>query len=108
MIVCGICLYDDQKIGFENFFIPVALSHLRRFTIKMKNAIDNKVVVITGASSGIGKACAFAFAKEKARVMLAARDELKLKEIAEQGAAQAGKSATRHPRQGALTFGPSQ
>jgi hypothetical protein len=32
----------------------------------------------------------------------------RLKEIAEQGAALEGKSATRHPRQGALTFGPSQ
>jgi len=32
----------------------------------------------------------------------------RLKEIAEQGAAQEGKSATRHPRQRALTFGPSQ
>jgi short-subunit dehydrogenase len=44
--------------------------------------LKDKVVVITGASSGIGKACAIAFAKEGARVMLAARDEEKLMEVA--------------------------
>ncbi len=33
----------------------------------------NKVVIVTGASSGIGKACAEAFAKEGAKVALAAR-----------------------------------
>lgn len=44
--------------------------------------LKDKVVVITGASSGIGKACAIAFAKEGARVMLAARDEEKLREVA--------------------------
>lgn len=36
--------------------------------------LSNKVVVLTGASSGIGRAAAVAFAKERARVVLAARD----------------------------------
>jgi len=47
----------------------------------MSNPLQNKVIIITGASSGIGKACAFAFAKVGCRVMLAARDENKLREI---------------------------
>lgn len=46
-----------------------------------RNSLKGKVVVITGASSGIGKACAVAFAREGARVMLAARSELPLKEL---------------------------
>lgn len=35
--------------------------------------LKNKVVIITGASSGIGEACAYAFAKQGAKVVLAAR-----------------------------------
>ncbi len=43
--------------------------------------MKNKVVIITGASSGIGLALAKAFAKEKAKVVLAARNIDKLQEI---------------------------
>jgi len=42
----------------------------------------NKVVLITGASSGIGKACAAAFAKRGATIILAARQYVTLCEIA--------------------------
>lgn len=44
--------------------------------------IKNKVAIITGASSGIGKATAFCFAREKAQLMLVARNEQALKDIA--------------------------
>ena len=43
--------------------------------------MKNKVVVISGASSGIGKACAWHFAKKGSKVVLAARSEEKLKAI---------------------------
>ncbi|MCK4667280.1 SDR family oxidoreductase [Candidatus Dependentiae bacterium] len=43
--------------------------------------MKNKVVVITGASSGIGKASAIEFAKQNATVILAARREGKLQEL---------------------------
>ncbi len=43
--------------------------------------LKNKVVIITGASSGIGLAAAREFAKEGAKVVLAARSIDKLKEI---------------------------
>ncbi|HEV2462494.1 MAG TPA: SDR family NAD(P)-dependent oxidoreductase [Acidobacteriaceae bacterium] len=39
----------------------------------MKTEVRGSVVFITGASSGIGEACAFAFAREGARLLLAAR-----------------------------------
>jgi 3-hydroxy acid dehydrogenase / malonic semialdehyde reductase len=45
--------------------------------------LKNKTVFITGASAGIGAACAFAFASEGANLILAARREEKLKKIEE-------------------------
>jgi NADP-dependent 3-hydroxy acid dehydrogenase YdfG len=41
----------------------------------------NKVVVITGAGKGLGKALAVAFAKEKCRLVLASRTEADLKAV---------------------------
>ena len=41
----------------------------------------NKVVVITGASSGIGKASAIKFAKKNAKVVLVARRREKLLQV---------------------------
>ena len=45
--------------------------------------MKNKLVIITGASSGIGKACAEKFAQEGANLVLAARSADKLREVAE-------------------------
>ncbi len=43
---------------------------------------DEKVVFITGSSSGIGKACAYRFAKEGARLLLCARRKERLDSLA--------------------------
>lgn len=43
--------------------------------------LKDSVVFITGASSGIGEACAFAFAAEGARLLLAARRAEKLRQM---------------------------
>ena len=55
------------------------------------NGLRNKIVLITGASAGIGAACAHAFAREGARLLLAARrmDRLKASapKLTEAGAA---------------------
>jgi NAD(P)-dependent dehydrogenase (short-subunit alcohol dehydrogenase family) len=48
----------------------------------MGRKLRDAVIVITGASSGIGAATALAFARERARLMLAARDPHALAEVA--------------------------
>ncbi len=55
--------------------------------------MQGKVVVITGASSGIGKALAYKFASEGSKVMLAARNGDKLKDIVEDIKKKGGEAA---------------
>ncbi len=47
----------------------------------MEIQFDGKVVLITGATSGIGRACAFLFAESGARLMLTGRNLEVLKEV---------------------------
>lgn len=50
----------------------------------MRRRINDSVIVITGASSGIGRAAALAFSKKGASVVIAARREQPLREIVTQ------------------------
>jgi 3-hydroxy acid dehydrogenase/malonic semialdehyde reductase len=54
------------------------------------NNLVNKNVFITGASSGIGKACAEAFAKQKANLILTARRIEKLNKLAKKLSGETG------------------
>jgi NADP-dependent 3-hydroxy acid dehydrogenase YdfG len=47
----------------------------------MKTFFKDKVVIVTGASSGIGEAIAREFAKNGSKIMLAARSEKKLSDL---------------------------
>jgi 3-oxoacyl-[acyl-carrier protein] reductase len=56
-------------------------------------SLQGHVALVTGASQGIGRACAVTLAKAGATVALAARNEEKLKEVAAQIEAEGGKAA---------------
>ena len=55
--------------------------------------LGGRVAFVTGASQGIGHACALALAREGATVALAARNQQKLDELAAQIAGKGGKAA---------------
>jgi short-subunit dehydrogenase len=56
----------------------------------MKNIFKDKVVIVTGASSGIGEAIAREFARNGSKVVLAARSDAKLSLIADEIIASGG------------------
>jgi 3-oxoacyl-[acyl-carrier protein] reductase len=55
--------------------------------------LEGRVALVTGASQGIGQACALALAGQGASVALAARNQQKLEDVAGQIAAAGGKAA---------------
>jgi 3-oxoacyl-[acyl-carrier protein] reductase len=55
-------------------------------------SLDGRVAMVTGASQGIGRACAVALAKAGAQVALAARNATKLAEVAAEIEAGGGKA----------------
>ena len=63
----------------------------------MSSHFRDKVVIVTGASSGIGRETALSFAQEGARVVLAARDEASLREAAKEIAGKISASSTTAP-----------
>ena len=55
--------------------------------------LEGRVALITGASQGIGRACALALAQDGAKIALAARNQEKLAQVASEIAAAGGESA---------------
>ena len=57
------------------------------------SSLEGKTALVTGASQGIGRACAVALARAGARVGLAARNEAKLNQVAAEIASAGGTAA---------------
>lgn len=58
----------------------------------MSNRLDGKVALVTGGSSGLGKATALAFGREGACVVVAARKESEIRKTAAQIEAEGGRA----------------
>ncbi|VEF11558.1 short chain dehydrogenase/reductase family oxidoreductase [Pseudomonas fluorescens] len=61
-----------------------SIDNYRQTQRERTSPLAGKLVVITGASSGIGRATAQAFADQGARLVLAARDEVALAEVVDE------------------------
>jgi short-subunit dehydrogenase len=61
--------------------IPIHRENPQSLLPTMRQRLKDKVTIITGASSGIGKATALLFAREGASVVLAARSEERLRQV---------------------------
>ena len=66
------------KAQKELVLTEVQKQAVKTWNIDQISSLENKVIVITGANSGIGFEAAKIFAFKKAKVILACRNELKL------------------------------
>ena len=64
--------------------------HLEQELERIVLSLEGKVALVTGASQGIGRACAIALARAGASVAVAARNEVKLQEVVNEIAGHGG------------------
>lgn len=81
------CTYSKGRRAFAWFPSEPALEDRKVSNLK------GRIALVTGASQGIGRACAIELAKAGATVALAARNETKLAEVAAEIAAAGGQAA---------------
>lgn len=82
--------FNHKKL--RQYRIPFPKIRQQEYLLKNSNLFHNKVVIVTGASSGIGKACAIEFARQGAKVVLSSRREAILREVANEITAQGGEA----------------
>ena len=74
-------MIPDRHFTVNGFLFIISLVKIKDISRKMEN-IKDKVVIITGVSSGIGEETARVLAKEGAKLVLGARREDRLQKLA--------------------------
>lgn len=70
------------KEDIHKFWKKVEFNRFKQNTVAAVDPMENKVVVITGSSSGIGAKTAIAFAKEGAILVIHGTNSLRLNSVA--------------------------
>ena len=60
-----------------------------------RDLLRNHIILVTGASDGIGKEAALTYASHGARLILLGRNEQKLRQVADQIAQEGGQAASQ-------------
>jgi short-subunit dehydrogenase len=89
-VVRGVNTVGATPISSRNLVARAGRLGDRDGSAALQHAVAGKVVLVTGASSGIGRATALRFAGAGATVLLVARSEDQLVELAEEVAASGG------------------
>ncbi len=87
-------LTKEEKSFFRKYKIKLRGYRRKEAVIKKKNKFKDKIVIITGASSGIGRACAYEFAENGAKIVLAARRKKELDKVKKEIISKGGDALT--------------
>src|SRR5947207_8469129 len=85
-------LQSEPPLGRRRAFVSVFKAVMARRNHVMSNTIEGKVVVITGASSGLGEATARLLSTQGASVVLGARRVDRIQSLADELTASGGKA----------------
>lgn len=81
--ICSLTFDLYVSTHYDHLSIKKYSRDFKTSTKKGTMSFENKVIIVTGSSSGIGAATAIKFSKQRARITIVGRNEQKLKNVSE-------------------------